>query len=75
MKVTFEFDTCAENFNAHEFECIKVAETLAFCLCEINDQLIEWYKYDSRGEISITEIKEVIEAIILKHINLEKLCY
>ena len=75
MKVTFEFDTCAENFNAHEFECVKVAETLAYCLSEINDPLIEWYKYDSRGEIPITEIKEVIDSIIFKHVNLEKLWY
>ena len=75
MKVTFEFDTSSENFDAHEFECVKIAETLAYCIGEISKKLQEWYKYDSRGSIPISEIKEEIDSIIFEHVNLKKLGY
>ena len=41
MKVTFEFDTCSKNFDAHEFERVKIAETLAYCISEISKKLQE----------------------------------
>lgn len=63
------------SFSVHEFDCVKVAETLAYCISEISDKLKEWYKYDSRGSIPIDEIKEVLDKIIREHVNLEKLGY
>ena len=75
MKVTFEFDTCSENFDIHELERHKQAENLATCLYEICNKVKGWYKYDNREAIPAEEIKEQIDEIITEYVRLDRLGY
>lgn len=75
MKVTFEFDDTVENFDVFQYRQYQAAEVMAQCLSQIRDQLKEWYSYDNRGEIPISEIYDIIMNIIIEHVDLEKLGY
>lgn len=75
MKVTFEFDDTIENFDVAQFNRLKAADDLACCICKIKDQLKQWYSYDSRGSIPISEVYDTITDIILEYVDLEKLGY
>lgn len=75
MKVTFEFDTDSETFDNGQLQAHYQAESMALCLSDILQQLREWYKYDSRGSIPITEINDTLQNIINENVNVKKLGY
>ena len=75
MKITFEFDDTIENFDICQFRRFQAADDTAYCLCKIRDQLKQWYSYDNRGEIPISEVYDTIMDIIVDNVDLEKLGY
>ena len=75
MKVTFEFDDTIEDFDICQFNRFKAVDDVTFCLSQISDQLKEWYSYDNRGEIPISEVYDTIMDIITERVDLEKLGY
>ena len=75
MKVTLEFNTSEDGFDICEYQTVLHANDLAFCLCKIKDQLREWYKYDTRGQIPFDEVYDTLNDIILEHVDMEKLGY
>ena len=75
MKATFEFDDTIEDFDICQFNRFKAADDTAYCLSQIRDQLRQWYSYDNRGEIPISEVYDTIMNIITECVDLEKLGY
>lgn len=75
MKITFEFDDTIENFDITQLERVKSADDTAYCISQIRDQLKQWYSYDNRGEIPISEVYDTIMNIITERVDLEKLGY
>lgn len=44
-KITYEFDTCAENFNEHELWEIQNADKMWLALAKLREEFRSWYKY------------------------------
>lgn len=74
MKITFEFDTDSENFDNQELERYKAVDDVVYTLNKVYEQIREWYKYDTRGSIPISEVWDTLTSII-NEVNLEKLGY
>ena len=75
MKTTFEFDDTIEDFDICQFSRFKAADDVTYCLSKIRDQLKQWYSFDNRGEIPISEVYDTIMNIITECVDLEKLGY
>ena len=75
MKTTFEFDDTIEDFDICQFNRFKAADDVTYCLSKIRDQLMQWYSYDNRGEIPISEVYNTLMNIITEWVDLEKLGY
>lgn len=55
-KITYEFDTCAENFDNHELWVVQNANKMWLALCKMREQFREWNKYRSDPNISTEEV-------------------
>ena len=76
MKITYEFDTCSENYDHHELITYQNAQKMLSTLSDITNQLRQWYKYDERGSIPVDEIYDKIWDIINdNNVSLEEMGY
>lgn len=80
MKVTFEFDTSAEdfydNFDHIKLYQMQIADDMARTLNKITEQVRSWVKYEEREAIPTGEIFDKVWEIIQdNNISMEKLGY
>ena len=66
MKITYEFDTNSENWQDDNYtrERYEASFDMLMALSDIKDQLREWYKYDTRESIPISEVFNKLSDII-----------
>ena len=76
MKVIYEFDTNDENFDRTELLTYQNASKMRSCIYDITNKLREWYKYDTRGSIPISEVYDELWDIISdNNVDLEEMGY
>lgn len=75
MKITYEFDTCAENFERDELLRVQKADNMASALWDLSNMVRGWYRYpESAGELNADTLNEKFCDILEKNeINLDEL--
>ena len=64
MKITFEFDTCAENFDKHKLDLVQNADDYYLALTEIWQYIRDQYKFYSENPDNIETIHDNIVDIL-----------
>lgn len=76
MITTFTFNTAAEDYDHTEYQTYVQAPQMLQALHEIEQQVRQWYKYDSRGAIPADEIMDKIYDIIQEEgVDMERMGY
>lgn len=72
MKITFEFDTCDENFEPDELLRAQKASDMAGALWELSGKIKEWWENDNK--VDPDEIHDAFCDILQEHgLDLDKL--
>ncbi len=64
MKITYEFDTTAENFDRYEYARISKSLDMALALYDIDSKIRGWRKYDERDTIPVDEITDMFVGVL-----------
>lgn len=73
MKVKFEFDTLADEFDPNELEEHYQAHSMAECIGQLIAQLRHWDKFAGGKDLAFDEIYDKLFDIIEYYVNIERL--
>lgn len=74
MKITFEFDTAAENFMADELLRVQKANDMAGFIFELEQKVRDWYRNRADEPLNEDNLREFISMLYSKYgIELDKL--
>ena len=74
MKITFEFDTAAENFMADELLRVQKANDMAGFIFELEQKGRDWYRNRADEPLNEDNLREFISMLYGKYgIELDKL--
>lgn len=64
MKIIYEFDTTADNYDRYERTRIDKSLDMALALYDIDSKIRGWRKYDERDAIPVDEITQMFINIL-----------
>ena len=72
MKIIYEFDTTADNYDRYERTRIDKSLDMALALYDIDSKIRGWRKYDERDAIPVDEITQMfVDALDKRMINID----
>jgi len=72
VKIIYEFDTTADNYDRYERTRIDKSLDMALALYDIDSKIRGWRKYDERDAIPVDEITQMfVDALDKRMINID----
>lgn len=75
MKITYEFNTNADDFEYAELHAVEDAQTLVHIASKVLDLARYYEKYDNRESIPVDELVDRLRDLVCDNVRMERYGY